>query len=490
MEANALKGNTMEAKPVEKEKRKKWALPHSYSLLFFIIIIVALLTWILPSGQFERKEVTVDGSTRSVIVPGTFQTIPKVSESGDLRQGITGILSAPMEGIINAVEVVAFVLVVGGAFGIILKTGAIDRGLIALSNRLKNKGIFVIPIAMLIFSLGGSTFGMSEETIPLYTIFISLMFVLKFDSITAILILFLGTQIGYVGSTLNPFSVLIAQGVSGIQGNPQLWLRFIEWIVFTGVSIGFTMWYAARVKKNPEKSVVYKNDLENRSLFLKEEVAGIIHFSVRDKLILSGFGVTLALIVWGILTHGWYMIEIGAVFLGLGLYAGIVSKMSQKDMAENFVSGCSEFVYAAVIIGLARGILVIAENGMIIDTILNSLASVMDGLPKYAFTTIMLLFHNIITFFVPSSSGEAALTMPVMAPLADLMGINGEAAVTAYQFGNGLTNIISPTNGVLLAGLAIARISFGQWIKLMLKIFPILWVIAAIFAAISAYVGM
>jgi uncharacterized ion transporter superfamily protein YfcC len=492
MEANQLQATFEEKQPQPQktEKRKKWTLPHSYTLIFLIIIAVALLTWIIPSGQFDRKDVTVDGTTRSVIVPGTFHTIPKTGENGDLRQGLSGILSAPMEGVINAADVVAFVLVVGGAFGIILKTGAIDRGLVALAGRLKNKGILVIPIAMIIFSLGGSTFGMSEETIPLYAIFISLMYVLQFDSITAILILFLGTQIGYVGSTLNPFSVLIAQGVSGIEGNPQLWLRFIEWIVFTGVSIAFTMWYANRVRKHPEKSVVYKNDLENRDRFIKADDGQDITFSFRDKLILSGFVVALGLIVWGILAKGWYMTEIGAIFVALGLFAGIVAKMNQKEMAENFVQGCADFVYAAVIIGLARGILVLAENGMIIDTILNTLAGWMQGLPKFAFTTIMLLAHNLITFFVPSSSGEAALTMPVMAPLAELVGINREAAVTAYQFGNGLTNLISPTGGVLLAGLAIARISFGQWLKLIMKLFPILWVIAAIFGAISAYVGM
>ena len=483
MEAKALQ-------PTVIKKRKKWALPHSYTLIFIIIIAVALLTWIIPSGQFDRKEVTVDGSSRTVIVPGTFHTISKVGKNGDLRQGLSGILSAPMAGVINAADVVAFVLIVGGAFGIILQTGAIDRGLIALARRMKNKGIWVIPISMLIFSLGGSTFGMSEETIPLYAIFISLMFVLKFDSITAILILFLGTQIGYVGSTLNPFSVLIAQGVSGVEGNPQLWLRFIEWIVFTGVSIGFTMWYANRVRKDPKKSVVYKNDKENRERFIRADSGKEIVFSGRDKLILSGFVVALGLIVWGILSKGWYMTEIGAVFVGLGLYSGLVAKMNQKELAENFVKGCGEFVYAAVIIGLSRGILVLAENGMIIDTILNSLANMMEGLPKFALTTIMLLAHNVITFFVPSSSGEAALTMPVMAPLAELVGINREAAVTAYQFGNGLTNLISPTGGVLLAGLAIARISFGQWIKLIMKLFPVLWVIAAVFGAISAYVGM
>jgi len=471
-------------------KRFKWSLPHSYTLIFFIMILMAALTWIVPSGQFERQEVTVDGVTKSAIVPGTYHEVSKHSEGTDLRQGIPQILSAPMEGVINAVDVVAFVLVVGGAFGIILQTGAIDRGLLALARRLKNKGILVIPIAMVICSLGGSTFGMSEEIIPLYAIFISLMFALGFDSMTAILILFLGTQIGYVGSTTNPFSVLIAQGIAGVQGNPQLWLRFIEWIVFTGISIAFTMWYAHRVKKHPEKSVVFKNDLINRPLFLKEDTGEEIGFSLRDKLIISGFVVTLGLIVWGILTKGWYMTEIGALFFALGIFAGLVSRMNQREMAENFVKGCGEFVYAAVIIGLARGILVLAENGMIIDTILNYLSELLKGLPNYAFTTIMLLVHNIITFFVPSSSGEAALTMPVLAPLGDLVGINREAIVTTYQFGNGLTNLISPTGGVLLAGLAIARINFGQWLKVIMKLFVVLWIIAAIFSAVSAIVGM
>lgn len=235
---------------METSKRKiKWSLPHSYTLIFLIIIAIAGLTWVVPSGQFDRQEIIVDGSAKTTIIPGTYHSVPKVSEEGDLRQGLAQIASAPMEGIINAVDVVAFVLIVGGAFGIILQTGAIDRALMALAGRLKQKGILLIPIAMVIFSLGGSTFGMSEEIIPLYAIFIPLMFALGFDSITAILILYLGTQIGYIGSTVNPFSVLIAQGVAGVQGNPQLWLRFIEWIVFTAISIGFTMWYAQRVKK-------------------------------------------------------------------------------------------------------------------------------------------------------------------------------------------------------------------------------------------------
>ena len=435
----------------------KWAVPHGYALIFFIIILVALLTWCIPSGSFDYHSVTLPGGeTKTLVIPGSYHLLDKVSSEGDLRQGIAAVLAAPMEGIIKAADVVAFVLIVGGAFGIILRTGAIERGLVALAERLAGKGILVIPIAMTLFSLGGATFGMSEEVIPLYAIFISLMFALGYDSMTAILILFLGTQIGYVGAMTNPFSVLIAQGVAGIQGNPQLWLRAIAWLVFTLLAIAYTMWYAHRVKRTPQKSPVYENDCRNREQFLSIQDTSV-HFSIADRVIIIAFVLALAVISWGLITRGWYMVEIGSVF-------------------------------AAVVIGLARGILVVAENGRIIDTLLFGLSEMLEGLPQYAFTTLMLLGHNVITFFVPSSSGEAALTMPVLAPLGDLVGINKEAMVMAYQFGNGLTNLVSPTGGVLLAGLSIARIGFGQWLKAIAPLFPVLWIVSAAFAAISAWV--
>lgn len=466
----------------------KWAMPHCYALIFFIIVAVALLTWWIPSGSFNYHTVTLPGGeTKTVVIPGSYHLLEKVSANGDLRQGVAVVLAAPMEGVIKAVDVVAFVLIVGGAFGIILRTGAIERGLLALAGRLAGKGLLVIPLSMTLFSLGGATFGMSEEVIPLYAIFISLMFALGYDSMTAILILFLGTQIGYVGAMTNPFSVLIAQGVAGIQGNPQLWLRAIAWLVFTLIAIGYTMWYAHRVKRYPHKSPVYENDRQTRAQFLSLQRAAF-RFTLADRLIILAFVLALAVISWGLITRGWYMVEIGAVFLALGLFSGIVGRMSVSGMADSFVEGCKEFVYAAVVIGLARGILVVAENGRIIDTMLYGLSEMLNGLPQYAFTTLMLLGHNVITFFVPSSSGEAALTMPVLAPLGDLVGINKEAMVMAYQFGNGLTNLISPTGGVLLAGLSIARIGFGQWLKAIAPLFPLLWIMSAVFAAISASV--
>lgn len=460
-------------------KKKKFVFPHSYTLIFLLIIIAALLTWFIPSGQFKTIVENINGMEKTTVVPGTYHQIDK---SG-YGQGIGAILEAPAAGVINAVEVVAFVLIVGGAFGIILKTGAVDRGLFTLAQSLGDKGILVIPLSMILFSLGGSTFGMSEEVIPLFAVFVSLMFSLGFDSMTAILILFLGTQAGYIGSTINPFNVLIAQGVADVHGNPLLAYRVICWAVITLISIIFTMHYAKKVKANPEASIVYKNDQKVKHKFQNFEIDQ--PFSSSDKWIIGGFIFGLMIMIWGIISQGWYMVEISALFVGLGLYAGIVARFNQKQIAEAFVEGCADFAYAAVIIGLARGVLVILENGMIIDTILNCLANLLGGLPKFMFSAILLIAQIIVTFFVPSSSGAAALTMPVMAPLADLVHINRDVVVLSNQFGNGLMNLISPTGGVLLAGLAIAEINFSKWLKVGSKIFVILLVASALLLYIA-----
>lgn len=235
------------------DRIKKIGFPHSYALLFFLIIVCAVLTWIIPSGSYKTKTVTVDGSERTVVIPGTYRQISKIAADGtDYRQGIAAVLEAPGNGIIAAVEVIAFVLILGGAFGIILKTGAIDRGLRALADFLGSKGILVIPLMMILVSLGGSTYGMSEELIPLFIIFITFMLSMGFDSITAILTLFLASQAGYIGSTINPFNVLIAQGIGDIHGNPLLGLRVVFWVAITAISIAFTMRYAFKVRKDPE----------------------------------------------------------------------------------------------------------------------------------------------------------------------------------------------------------------------------------------------
>ena len=284
---------------------------------------------------------------------------------------------------------------------------------------------------------------------------------------------------------MNPFNVLIAQGVAGIQGNPQLWFRFIQYAVFTGIGIVWVMMYARTVKKNPACSITYKDDFAKREEFAVEGVNADMPFTLRQKLVLIVFAVGMGVIVWGLVTKGWYMDEISMVFLAIGLLSGIVGGLSEKEMAEEFVKGMADFVYAAVIIGIARGILVVAEGGMIIDTILNGLANLLAGVPAAVFTTMMYFAQAFLSILVPSSSGLAALTMPVMAPLTDLMGVNTEASVTALCIANQTMNTISPTAGMTVAGLAGCKISCPQWWKTCWKFMIVVVVVGIVFTAIS-----
>lgn len=468
------------------QKKKKFELPHVYTIAFLLIILFAVLTWIVPSGQFERTEMETAAGTREVAVAGTYQEVPKVDEEGnDLRQGLAEILMAPTRGIQQASDVVAFVLLIGGSFAILTKTNAINAGMSRVIKKLKGKDILLIPVVMILFSIGGTTFGMSEEALPFYAIFMPIIMSLGYDSMTAFMVCFLGPQMGYIGSTVNPFNVLIAQGVAGIQGNPQLWFRFIQYAVFTAIGIVWVMMYARKVKKNPTCSITYKDDFAKREEFAVEGVNADMPFTLRQKLVLVVFAVGMGVIVWGLVTKGWYMDEISMVFLAIGLLSGIVGGLGEKEMAEEFVKGMADFVYAAVIIGIARGILVVAEGGMIIDTILNGLANLLAGVPAAVFTTMMYFAQALLSILVPSSSGLAALTMPVMAPLTDLMGVNTEASVTALCIANQTMNTISPTAGMTVAGLAVCKISFPQWWKTCWKFMIVVVVVGIVFTAIS-----
>lgn len=474
-----------------KKQKKKIELPHVYTIAFALIILFAILTWIIPSGQFERTTIDTAAGTREVAVAGSYQEVEKVDADGnDLRQGLDAVLMAPTRGIQNAADVVAFVLLIGGTFAIITKTNAINAGMNTVIRKLKNKDILIIPIVMTLLSLGGTSFGMSEEALPFYAIFMPIMMGLGYDSMTAFMICFLGPQIGYCASTVNPFNVLIAQGVAGIEGNPQLWFRMIQWVIFTIVGIVFVMMYARRVKKNPTSSITYHDDIAKRKEFAVVENTDDMPFTLRQKLVLVVFIGGLGIIVWGLLTKGWYMDEISMVFLGIGLLAGILGGLSEKEMANAFVEGLADFAYAAVIIGIARGILVVAESGMIIDTILNTLATALAGVPTVVFTSMMYVVQSILTILIPSSSGLAALTIPVMAPLTELMGVNPEASVTCLQYANQVMNTISPTAGMTVAGLAVCKISFPQWWKTCWKFVLLLTVLGLVFTAISGMLPM
>lgn len=465
----------------------KFRVPHVYTIIFLLMVVFAVLTWVVPSGAFDRQE--VDG--REVTVAGTYQEVDKVSvdpetgEEVDLRQGVFDVLQAPTQGIQGAVEVVAFILIVGGSFQIITKTGAITGGMSRVVKKFKDKDILIIPIMMTLFALGGSTFGMAEETLPFFAVLMPIVMAMGFDSMTAFMMVFVGARIGYIASTVNPFSVLISQGIIGIQGNPQLWLRVIALVVLTVVAIAWVVMYARKVKRNPESSVTYQDDIEKRKEFAADESALDSEFGGRQKAILLLFVAGMALIIWGLVTQGWYMNEISGIFLAMGLISGLIAGMSEKEIATEFVNGLADFAFSAIVVGLARGILVIAEGGLIIDTVLNALASALAGIPPVLFTTILYIVDNLLSILVPSSSGISALTMPIFGPLTELMGLNPEAAVTALTMGGTAMTLLCPTSAILVAGLGVCKISLGQWWKTAWKFFLVVSVINIVFVAIS-----
>lgn len=471
---------------------KQFKVPHVYAIIFALMVIFAVLTWIVPSGSYQRQEV----NGREVTVAGTYEQSEKTyidEETGDevdLRQGVFDVLQAPTRGIQEAIEVVAFILIVGGSFQVIAKTGAITSGMGRVVRRFKNKDSLIIPIAMVLFALGGTSFGMAEETLPFFAIFMPIMMAMGFDSMTAFMVVFVGARTGYIASTINPFNVLIAQGILGIQGNPQLWLRMIAWVVLTAVAITWVVLYARRVKKNPESSITFEDDIAKKVEFAADESALDAEFTGRQKGVLAVFIAGMCLIIWGLVTQGWYMNEISAVFLAMGLLAGVIAGFSQDVIAQEFVAGIADFAFSAIVVGLARGILVIASDGMIIDTILNALATGLGGIPAVLFTTLLYAVENLLAILVPSSSGLAALTAPIFGPLTELMGLNPEAAVWALSMGSATMSLICPTSAILVAGLGVCKIKLGQWWKTVWKFFLVVSLINIVFVAISGLIAL
>lgn len=451
------------------KNKKKFTIPHTFTIIFALIVVMAVLTWIIPSGQFDRKE--VDG--KSVVVPGTY----KLVESNP--QGISDVFKAPIDGFIDAGEVVGFVLLVGGAFGIINKTGAIEAGIGHTVSKMNGLEFLIIPICMTLFGLGGTTFGMHEEALPFYLIFIPMMVGLGYDSLTGMSIVFLGAATGTAASTINPFSTGIAQALANIVPGSGIGYRSIIFVVSMAISITFVMLHANKVKKNPKKSIVYELDKKNREHFVTGN-QDLKPFTKKEIAVLITFSVGMILMVYGVMAKGWAIPQICMVFCAMGILSGLFGGLTQSEIVEGFEEGAKDLITAALAIALARGIVVVAQNGLVIDSILNSTANLLNGLSKSVFIVLTFLLESVLSILIPSSSGLASLTIPVLAPLGDLVGVSTQQIVTAFQFGSGIVNMITPTSGVLMGALAIARVPWDKWLKF---VSPLLFLIGLEFIA-------
>lgn len=433
------------------------SIPNVFVIVFCLILIAAVATWFVPGGAYDRREVQVGTSLRTVLVDGSF-------EHTDSKPQALEVLVAPIKGFLKLAEIIAFIFIVGGAFFMVNESGAIGAGIHQLVRVLKGREFLIIPIVMTLFSFFGAAFGMCEEAMPFVLIFVPLAIALGYDSIVGVSLTFLAAGVGFAGAFINPFTLQIAQGLAGVEPLSGMAYRVFVWCLVTGATIAWVMVYAARVKKNPEKSPMFEADSARREMLQKQH-GEAPRFTWRHGAGLAVLAGGIALMVVGVIVWQWYIAEIAGLFLAMGLLAGISAGRSPNQLAASFTEGCKEMVSAALIVGFAGGILVVLEEGLILDTILHALAAATANFHALASAYLQYALQLVFNFFIPSGSTKAALTMPLMAPLSDLSGITRQTAVLIYQFGDGFTNMIIPTSGVTVGTLAMAKIPFEKWFR-------------------------
>jgi len=505
-------------------------------IFFAFIAAAAVLTWVLPGGEFQRETVDVNGTPREVIIQGSFHAADKTPQTWQ-------VFSALFDGFAGKADIIVFILIIGGAFWIMNESRAIDVGIqsfLRRVRRLERIGLFrmlgvdnmVICLIMLVFSVFGATFGMSEETIAFIIIFVPLSISMGYDSIVGVSMCFVGAALGFAGALLNPFTIGIAQGLSSLPLFSGIEFRLFVWLVVNSVGIAWVLRYAARIRKNPESSPVYKTDsywrgkekadldkleyqtplsawiafgivLSGITVFAVLEptstlrvgnseytfyflpvigllfaLSGIltlrrsVHFFILNLLLF-----TILYLIVGVMGYGWFVKEIATLFFVMGIFSGIAMNRNANSITRLFIEGMKDILSAAVVVGLAGGILVILEDGKVIDSLLYQVANSMQEFGKLASVSMMYLIQTLINIVIPSGSAKAALTMPIMSQFSDLIGVSRQATVMAFQLGDGFTNMITPTSPVLIGVLGVAKIPYEKWLKWILLFMVILIIV-------------
>ncbi len=389
----------------------------------------------------------------------------------------------------RAVDVALFVLVIGGFLAVVTQTGAIDAGIAGTMKRLSGREKWMIPILMGLFALGGTVYGMAEETIPFYALLIPVMIAAGYDSIVGVAIIMVGAGIGCLGSTINPFATVIASNAAEINFMEGFALRAVILVLGWIVCVIYVMRYAEKVKNNPELSIVAHQKESNLEYFLHSKKQETPELNNTRKAVLAIFGLTFAVMMWGVSAAGWWMAELSALFLGSSILVGFVGRMSEVEITDSFVNGARDLLGVALIIAIARGLVVVMDNGNITHTILHYAEGLLGGLNEIAFINAIYWVEAVMCLVVPSSSGLAVLSMPVLAPLADFAGVGRELVVTAYQSASGLPNLVTPTSGVVMGGLAIGRVAYSSWLKFIGPLLGVLCTMVMILLSIGVVIS-
>jgi uncharacterized ion transporter superfamily protein YfcC len=491
--------------PAEPETKSKFTLPSAYTILFALIVLAAIATWVIPAGVYNLNEAGEP-------IPGTYHEVASkpsrilVDSLTAPINGLYGIEDA--KGNINyynsgslfgAIDIALFIIVIGGFLGVTMKTGAIQAGIGTLVERMRGREKWLIPALMCVFALGGTSYGMAEESLAFYALVITVMIAAGYDALTGAAVVLLGCGIGVIGSTVNPFATGIASGIAGVSISDGLVGRLVILIAGLAIGIFFVLRYAERVKRDPAKSAVYDLKAENEARFRAESDAEAVRMTGMQKAILAVFVLAFAVMIYGVIpwedlgipfpTWWWWFPEMTASFLLFSIVIGLMGRMREGDLTSTFVDGARDLLGVALIIGIARGITVIMNNGQITDTVLHWVERALGDTGEAGFAIVMYALFLPLSFLIPSSSGLATLAMPITAPLAGFVNVPASLVVTAYQSASGLMNLFIPTSAVVMGGLAIARVPYGTYLRWVWPLLAALTALSVVVLAIAAAVS-
>jgi uncharacterized ion transporter superfamily protein YfcC len=460
-------------------QKKKFELPHIFAILFAIIIICTILTWIIPAGTFDYVE-NEDG--RNIAVAGTWHPVDDVDPVGPFRM-----LGLVYEGMIDAADIIFLIFITYASTTFIIKSGAFD-GLVGFLLKIfkGNSSVITIPVFLIALGAGSSTVGMCEEWYPFVPVFVTLYMGMGYDAMVGLGVVALAACCGYAGAFMNPFTVGVAQGIAELPYMSGALYRIFCHAIFIVIASFFLMRYASKVKNDPTQSVLYGTDLA--PVDTSEMDIEHLQFTTRQKLVLLDLVVAVAVIVFGVFKFGWYLSEICAIFLLMAFIAAIIMKWNVSKVGEMFAAGFTDAAVAGAMVGLSRGIVMVLREGCIIDSVVNGLTIPLQVLPVGVTAIAMLFFQTILNFFVPSGSGQAAVSMPIMAPLADLLGVSRQTAVLAYQFGDGFSNMFWPTGVATICGFM--SISLAHWYKFVTKLFAMMFALQCVFMVAGIMIGI
>ncbi|TLG81343.1 YfcC family protein [Vagococcus zengguangii] len=506
------------------QKVKKREFPTAYTVIIIVLLLVQMLTFFIPSGKYSTLSydentqtfMVIDANEQQVPEPATQATLDKYGITIQLdkftdgtiykpvaipnsyqeiekeKRGLTGtirqFLESQINGIIDSIDIIVFILILGGVIGIVNATGAMDAGMMRLAEKMNGKQKWLIVIITTLVALGGTTFGLAEETVAFYPILVPIFLLAGYDTITAVATIYLGSAVGSMISTTNPFSTVIASNSAGINFSEGMGLRVVMWVLCVGVSILYTIRYAEKVRKNPEKSIIADQMASQKEMFLKSHEDGSsVEFDFRKKLTLIIFALGFVIMIYGVQQLGWYFTEISMVFLALVYILIFVVGLSEKEYVSSFVAGSGDLLGVALTVGVARSVSIVMETSFVSDTVMYKFSQLISGMNSVLFICVLYFVYIILGFFIQSSSGLAVLSMPIMAPLADVVGIDRGMIVNAYNWGQGIIGLIAPT-GLILVSLSLVQVGFDKWLKFVTKLLVILIIMSLIALSIGVLI--